>query len=179
MSRQAFSLADIVPSNHLDVVTPSAYASRAWRRIREKRPGVWEVRVFTGSDTRGRPTQLSRTVRGGKREALRVAAELDVGPGRSPPAGRSVSDVLDALVDQNVDTLHSRRLRDQQSRMRLIKKDQIARVPLACLTVGDVERWHTRLRAAGMADAGIKNQHGVLRAALSQAMRWAARIAPP
>ena len=50
--------------------------------------------------------------------------------------------------------------------MQSIKKDQIARLPLARLTVGDVERWHTRLRKAGMADAGIKNQHGVLRAAL-------------
>ena len=140
--------------------------------IRERRPGVWEVRVFTGSDSRGRPTQLSRTVHGGKREALRVAAELDVGPGRSSPAGRSVSDVLDAWVDQNVDTWAPSSARDQQSRVRSIKKDQIARVPLARLTVGDVERWHKRLRKAGMADAGIKNQHGVLRAALSQAMRW-------
>ena len=40
--------------------------------IRERRPGVWEVRVFTGSDARGRPTQLSRPVRGGKREASLV-----------------------------------------------------------------------------------------------------------
>ena len=28
--------------------------------IREKRPGVWEIRVFTGTDARGRPTQLSQ-----------------------------------------------------------------------------------------------------------------------
>jgi hypothetical protein len=44
--------------------------------IREKRPGVWEVRVFTGSDARGRPSQMSRTVRGGKRDAQRLAAQL-------------------------------------------------------------------------------------------------------
>ena len=49
--------------------------------IREKQPGVWEVRVFTGTNARGRPTQLSRTVRGSKRDASRVAAELEVGPG--------------------------------------------------------------------------------------------------
>ncbi len=140
--------------------------------LREKRPGVWEVRVFTGSDARGRPTQLSRTVHGGKRDALRVAAELDVGPGRSSPAGRSVSDVLDAWVEQSLGTWAPSSARDQQSRVRSIKKDQISRLPLARLTVGDVERWHTRLRKGGMRDAGIKNQHGVLRAALSQAVRW-------
>ena len=39
--------------------------------IRERRPGVWEVRGFTGRDERGRPTQVSRTVHGGKRDALR------------------------------------------------------------------------------------------------------------
>ena len=45
-------------------------------------------------------------------------------------------------------------------------------MPLARLSVADVERWHIRLRRAGMADAGIRNQHGVLRAALSLAVRW-------
>jgi len=56
--------------------------------------------------------------------------------------------------------------------VRSIKKDPIAKLPVARLSVGDIERWHTRLRGAGMQDAGIKNQHGVLRAALSQAVRW-------
>jgi len=140
--------------------------------LREKRPGVWEVRVFTGSNARGLPTQLSRTVHGGKRDALKLAAELEVGPGRSTPAGRSVSDVLDAWVEQNLDTWAPSSARDQQSRVRAIKKDQISRLPLARLSVGDVERWHTRVRKAGLQDAGIKNLHGVLRAALSQAERW-------
>ena len=140
--------------------------------LREKRPGVWEVRVFTGSDAHGRPTQLSRTVHGGKRDALKLAAELEVGPGRASPAGRAVTDVLDAWVEQNLDTWAPSSARDQQSRVRSIKKDQISRLPLARLSVGDVERWHTRMRKAGLQDAGIKNLHGVLRAALSQAERW-------
>ena len=133
---------------------------------------MWEVRVFTGTDADGRPTQLSKTIHGGKREALRVAAEMEVGPGRAASGGRTVSDVLDAWVQQNIDTWAPSSARDQQSRVRGIKKDPIARMPLARLSVGDVERWHTRLRQAGMADAGIKNQHSVLRAALAQAVRW-------
>ncbi|MGD9704240.1 MAG: tyrosine-type recombinase/integrase [Acidimicrobiia bacterium] len=140
--------------------------------IREKRPGVWEVRVFTGSDARGRPTQMSRTVHGGKRDAQRLAAQLEASGGKAKPAGRSVGDVLDEWVKQNLDTWAPSSARDQQSRVRSIKKDPIARLPLARLTVADVERWHTRLRAGGMADPGIKNQHGVLRAALSQPVRW-------
>ena len=38
--------------------------------IRERHPGVWEVRVFTGRGTDGKPTQTSRTVRGGKHDAM-------------------------------------------------------------------------------------------------------------
>ena len=128
--------------------------------------------MFTGTDVRGRPTQLSKTVHGGKREAQRVAAALEAGSGRAVPAGRRVSNVLDAWVAQNLDTWAPSSARDQQSRVRSIEKDQIARVPLARLSTGDIERWHTRLRQAGMGDAGIKNLHGVLRAALSQAVRW-------
>ena len=48
--------------------------------IRQRRPGVWEVRVFVGYDERGRPAQVSRTVHGTKRQAQRVAAELTVAP---------------------------------------------------------------------------------------------------
>jgi len=140
--------------------------------LREKRPGVWEVRVFTGIGPNGRPTQLSKTVHGGKREAQRVAAEMEVGPGRSTSAGRSVSDVLDAWVEQNLATWAPSSARDQHSRVKGIKNDQIATIPVARLSIGDVERWHTRLRRNGMRDAGIKNQHGVLRAALSRAVRW-------
>lgn len=49
--------------------------------IREKRPGAWEAPVLTGNDARGRPTQISRTAGRGKRDAQRMAASLEVGPG--------------------------------------------------------------------------------------------------
>ena len=140
--------------------------------IREREPGVWEVRVFTGRDDQGRPTQVSRTVRGGKREAQRVAVELEGGPGQSSAAGRTVADILDAWVDHNIVTWAPSSARDQQSRVRTIKKDAIARIPVARLSVADVERWHARLRREGKRDAGIRNLHGVLRAALAQAQRW-------
>ena len=39
-------------------------------------------------------------------------------------------------------------------------------------SVADVERWHARLRRAGKQDAGIKNQHGAMRARPAQAERW-------
>ena len=102
--------------------------------IREKRPGVWEVRVFTGTDAKGKPTQVSRTVHGGKRDAQRVAAELTVGPGQANAGGRTVSDVLDAWVEQNLPTWAASSAYDNQSRVRSIKKDPIVTTSLARLS---------------------------------------------
>jgi hypothetical protein len=73
--------------------------------MRETKPGVWEVRVFTGTDA-----------------------------GSASPAGRKVSDVLDLLdawVDQNLDAWASASARDQQSRVRSIMKDKIAQTSSA------------------------------------------------
>jgi integrase len=53
-----------------------------------------------------------------------------------------------------------------------INGDCIARLPVARLKIEDVERWHARLRYEGLADVSIRNLHGVLRAALTQAVRW-------
>jgi hypothetical protein len=125
--------------------------------IREKLPGVWEIRVFTGRDDRGRPTQTSRTVRGGKRDAQRVAVELEGGPGRASAAGRTVRDVLDEWVEHNSATWAPSSARDQRSRVKAIKTDDtLARMPVARLSVADVERWHARLRRAGKQDAGSR-----------------------
>jgi integrase len=46
--------------------------------------------------------------------------------------------VLDEWVKQNIDTWAPSSARDHQSRVRSLKKDQIARLPLARLTVADV-----------------------------------------
>ncbi|MCO5331223.1 MAG: tyrosine-type recombinase/integrase [Ilumatobacteraceae bacterium] len=136
--------------------------------IGEKRPGVWEVRVFAGADAHGRPPQMSRTVHGCRRDAQRLAAQLEASGGKAKPAGRSVGDVLVEGVKQNLDTWAQSSARDQQSRVRSIKKDQIARLPLARLTVADVERWHTRLRSTKVQQRSVMSVDEV-RAVMSTA----------
>lgn len=138
--------------------------------IRERRPWVWEVRAFTGRDERGRPTQISRTVHGSKRDAQRVAAELTLRPAQT--GGRTVADLLDLWVQQNESTWAPSSRRDQVSRAALVKADAIARIPVARLSVADVDRWHVRLRKAGAGEGSVRNQHQALRAALTQAVRW-------
>jgi integrase len=83
-----------------------------------------------------------------------------------------VAQVLDAWIELNEGGWAPATLRDQRSRAEFIKADPLGHMSLARPTVADVDRWHTRLRRAGLGDAGIRNRHHVLRAPLSQAVRW-------
>lgn len=138
--------------------------------IRERRKGVWEVRAYTGRNADGRPVQVSRTVRGGRRDAERMAAELTLKPSRS--AGRSVADLLQAWLEVKTPAWASSTHRDAVSRVALIEADPIARLPVARLSVSDVDRWVARMRTAGVGESSIRNRHQSLRSALSQAVRW-------
>jgi integrase len=139
--------------------------------VRERRSGVWEIRIFTGRDGNGRPTQVSKTVRGTKREARRVAAQLESGPS-SNAAGRTVADVLDAWREVNDGVWSESSKRDYASRAGYVADDPIGRFGIARLGIGDVERWHARMRRAGVGDWAIRSRHAVLRAAVEQAVRW-------
>ena len=126
---------------------------------------MWEVRVFVGSDERGRPRQVSRTVRGTKREAQHLAAQLTIAP-PSPDAGRTVAEALDAWLETSAPTWAASTQRDQASRVALVKRDPIVRVEVGRLTVADVDRWHARVRSAGVGESSLRNQHLVLRAGM-------------
>jgi len=138
--------------------------------VRERQPGVWEVRVFTGNNDSGRPTQVSRTVRGTKRDALRAAAEMTLKPSRA--AGRTVEVLVGEWLAVNQATWAPATARDQISRVKLINADPIAAVAIARLSPADIEHWHGRMRKSGVGEGAIRNRHIVLRAALSQGVRW-------
>jgi hypothetical protein len=93
--------------------------------VRARKPGVWEVRVFTGRDDRGRPTQVSRTVRGTMKDAQRIAAEL-AGRPVAQAGRRRVADALDAWVEKQSERWAASSKRDQMSRVNLVKLDPIA-----------------------------------------------------
>jgi len=139
--------------------------------VRERSPGVWEVRAFTGRDAQGRPTQVSRTVRGAKRDATRVAAELTV---RRSSGGAKVTmaELLDLWTEQNEPAWAVSTIQNQKSRVAMVKTDPIAKIRLVRLTAVDVDRWHARLARAGVGEGSIRNQHQTLRAAVTQAVRW-------
>ncbi len=139
--------------------------------IRERSPGVFEVRVFVGRDESGRPIQTSRTLRGSRREAERLAASLSL---KAPPkaGARTVADALEAWLEVNLPTWAPQTARDYLSRTKAVTEDTLGSIPLARLSVQDIELWHARLRRSGVGEGGVRNRHLVLRAALAQAETW-------
>ncbi len=140
--------------------------------IRERQPGVWEVRSFSGRDEEGRPVQLSRTVRGTKKDAQRLAAELTVKAPAASVARVSVSEMLDLWAENTKASLSPSTESNQLSRIRLVKSDRISSLSLSRLTAVDVDQWHARLERRGLGEFAIRNRHLVLRAAVTLAVRW-------
>ena len=139
--------------------------------LREKRPGLWEVRVFTGRDAAGKPVQVSRTVRGTKKDAQRLAAQLTLRP--SPGAGRiTVSELLAEYVKHKSPTWSLSTRANHAGRLKFIEADPIARLAVARVGVRDVDAWVLRMRRANVGDAAMQNRYAFLRAAFEQAVRW-------
>jgi len=114
---------------------------------------------------------VSRTVRGAKRDANRVAAELTVRRS-SGSAKVTMAELLDLWTDQNEPAWAVSTTQNQKSRVAMVKTDPIAKIRLVRLTAVDVDRWHARLARAGVGEGSIRNQHQTLRAAVTQAVRW-------
>ena len=128
--------------------------------------------MFLGRDENGRPVQVSQTVHGGKKEAVRVADEI---ASRSVPpkaSRRTVTDVLEAWRVHKEPTWVVYTRRDQATRTRAIGEDRLGKISLTKLTVADVDAWVTRMRKAGVGESAIRNRLQALRAALTQAEGW-------
>lgn len=139
--------------------------------ITEKRPGYWEVRVVTGYDDAGRPVQVSRSIKGGKRDAEHLAAQLSFRP--APRSGElTVGALLDEYLEHKSPGWSLSTQRDYPSRAERIKADQLGERSVARVTVAEVDRWHLRMHKAGTGEAQIRNLHTLLRAAFGQAVRW-------
>jgi len=139
--------------------------------IREKRAGYWEVRVFVGYDDEGKPVQVSKSIKGGKRDAERLAAQLASRP--APRSGKlTVGELLDEYTEHNGPSWSLSSRRDYASRAERIKSDQIGTKPVSRVSVVEVDRWHLRMHKAGVGEAQIRNLRTLLRAAFSQAVRW-------
>ncbi len=158
--------------------------------MRERSPGVWEVRAEAGRDpVTGRRRQISRTVRGTKRQAQKVlnglVAELD--QGNHVGSDATFADVANRWLmisgaDLSPTTLRRyRQLLDQHIFPAL--GDRAAHT----IRTSDLDDLYLGLISqTGLAPATVRQVHSVIRRAFSQAVRWgwmtsnpAANTTPP
>jgi integrase len=140
--------------------------------IRQRRAGVWEVRVFVGRDHRGKPIQTSRTVTGTRKDAQRVAAEIERMSRTVESSATIVATLLDLWIETESHLWAPATLANYRSRVELVKNDAISRIMVMRLSALDIDRWHARLRKHNVGEGSIRNQHQVVRASLAMAQRW-------
>ena len=150
--------------------------------IVERSPGVWQVQVSLGS-VGGERRRVSRTVRGTKKDAQRVLAELTLAPPINA-GGRTVSDLLDAwlpVARARIQSTTAWRYADVAERF---IRPQLGGIALDRLSTVQLDALYARVAASSPSTA--HSCHVVMGVALEQALRWewvgtnvARRASPP
>ena len=159
-------------------------------RIREKRPGVWEVSVEVGRDpVTGRRRQLSRTVRGGKRDAQqvlnRLLSESDAGAHAGTDA--SFRDVALRWLRLGAGDLSPTTVRRYEGLLERHIYPALGDRPAHKIRATELDDlYHGLVNEVGLAPATVRQVHATIRRALSQAVKWgwiasnpAANTTPP
>jgi integrase len=157
----------------MTISTTSARRPRGSGSIRERRPGVFEVRVAVGMDPAGSHTrQRSITVHGTRDDAEAQAAQLvaAAATGRTRPPGRLLA--LGELLDVWLAADHPWKpstLVGYRCAVGALTADPLARRRAQSLTPADVRAAWRRWSAAGASTAVVAGRFRVLRAALGWA----------
>jgi len=144
--------------------------------VRERQPGVWEIRVYVGRDpVTNTPRQVSRTVRGGKRAAQAKAAELvaDAKQGKLGGTDASVGLLLDRYMEhQERRGLSPKTLDSNRRRIKTAIRPALGSKAVRKLTAWDLDAYYAGLADAGRSSATIRAHHAILSGALGQAVKW-------
>ncbi|HTT88936.1 MAG TPA: tyrosine-type recombinase/integrase [Acidimicrobiales bacterium] len=142
--------------------------------IRERSPGSWQLRVYLGRDGHGKPIQVSRTFKGGKRQAQAELARLlvQVEDRGAPLKGAvTVAELLERWLDHITPQRQPGTVRGHRTCTHAVIAE-IGHVRLSKLTAQELDRAYARWLAAGLAPATVRRYHSVLAAGLHQARRW-------
>ena len=143
---------------------------------RKRRDGVWEVRVYIGRDPiTGKPRQVSKTVRGGARDAddaLRDLIEKQA-PSRTDGVGATFGQFLDRWLEQceRLD-LSPTTMRTYRAQIEGTIRPRLGKVPLNRLTAKHLDDLYGSMKAEGKVAKTIRNHHAIISSALHQAVRW-------
>lgn len=152
--------------------------------IRERQPGVWEVRVYVGRDpVTGAPRQRSKVIRAGRAtatgqppKAVRAAAaalEAEAAKGSLGGTNATVEVLLDRYFehlerkDLSPHTLHGYR---RYARSYIIPA--LGSRPVRKVSAWDLDRLYSGLADSGLSASSIRQTHAVLSGAFGQSVKW-------
>jgi integrase len=144
--------------------------------LRQKSPGVWEVRFETGRDpVTGRRRQKSRSVHGTKRDAQVVLNALVVEADSGGFVGTSTTfeQLCGRWLDQSVNDLSPTTLRRYKNLLSKRILPALGDRPVNSIRTIDLDRLYLGLtNDVGLAPATVRQVHSVIRRAFRQAVRW-------
>lgn len=144
-------------------------------RIREVKPGVWEVTVSAGRDARtGRYGQISRHVHGTRRTANEAAAEILTELKRA--GGVASKDSVGHLLDRYLEHAQTRGLAPKTllgyELLARQAKAELGNIELRKLSAAKLDLYYAELIGRGLSATTVQHHHAFLRGALRQAVKW-------
>jgi integrase len=144
--------------------------------LREKAPGIWEVRFEGGRDPlTGRRRQISRSVQGTKREAQQVLNALvaDADAGRISGSTATFKQLTEEWLTLAAGDLSPTTLRRYRGLLDKRILPALGTRPIHTIRPNDLDRLYLGLvNDAGLAPATVRQAHAVVRRAFRQAVRW-------
>jgi hypothetical protein len=142
--------------------------------MRERRPGVWQIRVCAGRDPATRQFRyVTRTVQGGKREAQRAAAKLvsAVEVGMLPAARGTITQLLEQWMDHiEAQGRAPSTLSRYRSAIRANIVPALGDLQLAQLSAADIDAFYAKLLKDGLNPLSVRKCHAILSASCRQAV---------
>ncbi len=153
--------------------------------MREKRPGVWELRVYVGRDIRGQVRHRSITFRGTKRaadrELVRLVAEhqrdAESRPAPSKPHptwgdSTTINDAIEGWKMNGWQDLSPNTVRGYEGLWARHVRESIGNRPIAALSPYEVEQYFRHLKNDGLGQTSIRLVRALLHRSCRLAQRW-------
>lgn len=143
--------------------------------MRERDPGIWELRVYVGRDSvTGKPRQKSKTHRGGKRDAETELAKMvtEVATGALGGTNATVSVLLDRWLKDVERTASPATLAVYRDSVRSHLKPGLGHIRVNRLNAGDLDALYGAMKKAGRSVYVVRQCHSAIRAALEMGVRY-------
>lgn len=157
--------------------------------VRQRRPGVWELRIFIGRDEFGRVRHRHVTVEGSKRSAerelARLVAEQDKEPERPATRGEAawgptttINDAIEGWRQNGWADLSPNTVRGYQGVWDRHVRTSIGKRRIATLSPYDVEQFFRQLKAGGTGKTTVRLVRALLHRSCRLARKWSGNKLP-